>query len=422
MGQDYSDFWFIVYVNMSWFIISYHLNFYNIDRYQKNIDVISRLLMQFIIFTFVYIAYFSLREEVIDIRYQFKLLGIIFLGISVFRSLYLFALQRYRAEGGNFRNIVFIGSNPSADYIARFIEEHPETGYKTLGYFSNKDTDKDQYLGKIEDSFHFFENNTVDEIYCSIADLSRSQVEKFISYADNHLMKIKLLPDAKNIYTTKMQVDYFDYIPVLSLRRIPFDDPANQLLKRTFDIVFSSIVIVFVLSWLSPLLYFLIRMESKGPLFFKQRRDGLDGDTFVCYKYRSMFMNDEADKIQAIRGDNRVTRIGKFLRRTSIDELPQFFNVFVGDMSVVGPRPHMLSQTRKYMKIVDKFMVRHMVKPGITGLAQIKGYRGEIEKKSDMENRVKLDIFYIENWSFFLDLKIIIQTVINALKGEEKAY
>ena len=194
------------------------------------------------------------------------------------------------------------------------------------------------------------------------------------------------------------------------------------MLKRVFDIIFSSSVIIFILSWLTPLVAILIKLESKGPVFFKQARNGFNYKEFYCYKFRSMTTNSEANFYQATRGDQRITNIGKFIRKTSIDELPQFFNVLFGDMSVVGPRPHMVSHTDMYAKRIDKFMVRHFVKPGITGLAQISGYRGEVETDKDIIGRVKFDIFYIENWSLLLDLKIIFKTAINAVKGEEKAY
>jgi putative colanic acid biosynthesis UDP-glucose lipid carrier transferase len=378
--------------------------------------------LQIIIFTFIYFAFFTLIKQTIDVRYHLKLLAIIFISIGVFRSFYLYALQKYRARGGNFRNIIIIGNNKSTRKIISYIKDHPELGYKILGYFSDKPEKNGTFLGKVEESFDFMSKNIVDQIYCSIEDLSRKQIDSFVQYADNNLKVLKLLPDAKDAYTTKTEIEYFDYIPVLSLRKIPIDDNINQILKRSFDIVFSLFMIIFVLSWLTPLMYILIKIESKGPLFFKQKRDGLNGERFICYKYRSMYINEDSEKIQAVRGDNRVTKTGRFLRKTSIDELPQFLNVLVGDMSVVGPRPHMLSQTEKYSKLVDKFMVRHFVKPGITGLAQVRGYRGEVEKNEDMENRVKLDIFYIENWSFFLDLKIIWLTIINILKGEDKAY
>ena len=208
----------------------------------------------------------------------------------------------------------------------------------------------------------------------------------------------------------------------LKAKKLPFELVETKIVKRFFDIVFSILIIVFVLSWLIPILWILIKLESKGPLFFKQKRDGLNGDQFVCFKFRSMQINPVSNLIQTTKNDYRITNIGKFIRGTSIDELPQFFNVFLGDMSVVGPRPHMKSQSKNFILDVDNYMRRNSVKPGITGLAQIRGYRGEIEKKSDIENRVRLDIFYIENWSFFLDVRIIIQTFLNIFKGDEKAY
>ena len=209
--------------------------------------------------------------------------------------------------------------------------------------------------------------------------------------------------------------------PVLSLQRTLLHEPVTKAFKRTFDIFFSAFVILFILSWLVPILAILIKLESKGPVFFKQGRPGLDEEEFSCYKFRSMKMNQTTER-EASKNDPRVTKIGRFLRKTSLDELPQFFNVLVGDMSVVGPRPHLWSQNRVYGNRVKKYMVRHYVKPGITGLAQVKGFRGEIETDDDMINRIKLDVFYIENWSFILDVKIIFQTVINIFKGEEKAY
>jgi len=193
--------------------------------------------------------------------------------------------------------------------------------------------------------------------------------------------------------------------------------------KRLFDICFSLFVCVFVLSWLLPILWILVKLESKGPLIFKQNREGLNGDNFICYKIRSMRMNEKSyNNIHTTKNDSRITKIGSFLRKTSMDELPQFFNVLLGDMSVVGPRPHIASLSIEYQKEVHDYLKRHIVKPGITGLAQVSGYRGEVKRKSDIKNRVRLDIFYIENWSFFLDLKIIIKTVLNVFKGEDKAY
>ena len=232
----------------------------------------------------------------------------------------------------------------------------------------------------------------------------------------------KLIPEANELYSKNYQLEYYDNTAVLNVKKLPFDYPESILIKRFFDIVFSIIICVFVMSWLTPILWVIVKLDSKGPLFFKQEREGLNGTKFSCYKFRSMRINNLSDKIHATKNDERVTRIGSFIRKTSIDELPQFFNVLKGDMSVVGPRPHMNSLSLEYQRDIDNYLQRHAVKPGITGLAQISGYRGEVMKRSDIKNRVRMDIFYIENWSFLLDIKIIVQTVLNVFKGEEKAY
>jgi len=202
----------------------------------------------------------------------------------------------------------------------------------------------------------------------------------------------------------------------------PLSDPKKQILKRTFDIVFSLLVIVFLLSWLIPLVAIIIKIESNESVFFLQKRSGYKNIPFNCIKFRSMASNKQADFQTAKKNDARVTKFGAFMRKTSIDELPQFINVFLGDMSVVGPRPHMLSQTDMYSKITKKYMTRHMVKPGITGWAQVMGARGEIFTDKDMERRIEKDIWYLQNWSFFLDMKIIFLTLYNIVRGDEQAY
>jgi putative colanic acid biosynthesis UDP-glucose lipid carrier transferase len=200
------------------------------------------------------------------------------------------------------------------------------------------------------------------------------------------------------------------------------DNSLHEKGKRVFDVLFSLMIIIGILSWLIPVLAIIIRLDSKGSLFFTQKRNGLYNKEFSCFKFRSMGINEFSDVDQASKHDERITKVGKFIRKTSIDELPQFFNVLFGNMSVVGPRPHMVKHTNMYAERIDRFMERHLIKPGITGLAQTKGFRGEIETDKDIINRVRYDIFYIEKWSFLLDLKIIFNTVFIALKGDKKAY
>ena len=259
-------------------------------------------------------------------------------------------------------------------------------------------------------------------IYCVASKFNQKELQNLINFADNNLIKVKIIPDNKETFSRAMTIELYDNIPVLNLRKVPLDTEYGRLSKRAFDVVFSSFVILFVLSWLTPILFILMQLESPGPLYFKQKRHGFKRQLFWCYKYRSMTASSTANSKMATKNDVRITRLGAILRKTSIDELPQFFNVFLGEMSVVGPRPHMELHTWDYEVSVDKYLVRHFVKPGITGLAQIKGYRGEITHKADIFNRTKLDIFYVEKWSLALDIQIIGQTLINAFMGEDKAY
>jgi putative colanic acid biosynthesis UDP-glucose lipid carrier transferase len=246
-------------------------------------------------------------------------------------------------------------------------------------------------------------------------------LKDLVEFTDEYRKTIKFIPDSKAIFSKNLKIDYYEFFPVLSLQRTLLHDPITKVFKRLFDIIFSLFVLVFLLSWLVPILAILIKLESRGPIFFKQGRPGIEEKEFFCFKFRSMKINKTTEQ-EASKNDPRVTKIGRFIRKTSIDEMPQFLNVLMGDMSVVGPRPHLWSQNKAYGNKIKKYMVRHYVKPGITGLAQVRGFRGEIENDEDMINRIKYDVFYIENWSLILDIKIIAQTVINIFKGEEKAY
>jgi len=342
----------------------------------------------------------------------------VFASILIIKLVIFYLLKRYRKYlGGNYRTTIILGDNQRTRTLRKFFNSNTEYGYqyKRLVDFSAKDFN-------LEEVFDWILTNKINEIYCSVAELNNDQLNQVIEFADNNLKPLKFLPDNKDIYTRQLKMEYYGYLPILSLRNIPINDPLNKFIKRAFDILMSMLVIVFVLSWLTPMLAILIRMESKGPIFFRQKRNGLDYKEFYCYKFRSMRENPQADLHQVKRGDKRITRVGKFIRKTSLDEMPQFYNVLLGEMSVVGPRPHMVSHTHMYAERIDKFMVRHFIKPGITGLAQTSGFRGEVESDNDIINRVRYDIFYLENWSLLLDLKIVFQTIYNAVKGEDKAY
>lgn len=410
---------FHTYLIVGWTMLSIKNEFYKIHRYTKVPTILRKLFTQFVFFFLILYAFIGFFKQADMSRFALAQYFVIVLWtVSVVKIIIFLIMMNYRGNlKGNITNVVVVGKNKKTEQLIRVFRERGEYGYNFLKQFSLKTPGFD-----INECFDFIIKNEVDEIYCSISELKNHEMTSIINFADNNLKTLKFIPDNKNIFAKKLKFEYYDYIPVLSLRDIPLHNPINAFLKRSFDIVFSLVVILGLLSWLTPLLAILITMESRGPVFFRQTRNGIDNKEFYCYKFRSMAPNKNADDIQATKDDMRVTKIGKFIRRTSIDELPQFYNVLFGTMSVVGPRPHMVKHTNEYATSVDKYMVRHFVKPGITGLAQIRGYRGEIENNTDIQNRIKFDIFYIENWSMFLDVKIIVQTIINAFKGEVKAY
>lgn len=410
---------YILYISILWIIISIKNHFYEVHRYTKIVQVITLLLRQIILFSVILYAFIGFFKQPNISRLALgNYLFFIFITISAFKFLTFFLLKKYRANlGGNRRNVIVIGKNEKARQLINIFNSRLDFGYIFKKQFSvNEDN------VSLDNCYSYIIKNNIDEIYFSVSELSDEQINNLVDFADNNLRELKFIPDNKEIYSKKLKYEYYDYIPILSLRAIPLQESINKSVKRMFDVLFSSAIIIFLLSWLTPILAIIIKLESRGPVFFKQSRNGFNYNEFYCYKFRSMTPNKNAHLHQATKEDQRITKVGKFIRKTSMDELPQFFNVLFGDMSVVGPRPHMVSHTNMYAQRVDKFMVRHFVKPGITGLAQISGFRGEIETDKDIINRVKYDIFYIENWSILLDIKIIFQTFIRALKGDEKAY
>jgi Undecaprenyl-phosphate glucose phosphotransferase len=276
--------------------------------------------------------------------------------------------------------------------------------------------------GGLDEFEAFVIDNEIDEIYYTLPLTYTKKITELVNFCDKNMIRFKVVPDFRGFLFKRVNIDFFDDVPVVTLREEPLTDFINRVMKRLFDLAFSSLVIVFILSWLYPIIAILIKLSSKGPILFKQVRSGVDNEEFICYKFRSMTQSDNADSKQATKGDARITKMGAFLRKSSLDEFPQFMNVFMGNMSIVGPRPHMLVHTEEYSTLINKYMVRQLVKPGITGAAQVRGYRGETKELKDMEGRVRLDVWYIENWSLAVDINIIFQTVWNVFKGDEKAF
>jgi len=411
---------FLLFISFGWVITSLVSSFYEVHRFSTIIRILKLLFRQILLFSLLIFAYSGINLNLnLDPKLIIKYILVSFFCIAIFKYLMFFLLKRYRSIfKGNIRKTIILGKTPQSESLEKFLIETPAYGFINKKIICFKDRPK----LNIEAIFDYISNEEIDEIFCSISELNNEDLLAVVNYADNNLKVVKFIPDRSKVLSKKLQHDYYGIIPILTFRTIPLDDPFSALLKRVFDIVFSLAVIVLILSWLTPLIALVIKVESKGSVFFTQSRNGYNFKSFNCFKFRSMVINPKADLEQVTRGDARITIFGQLLRKTSLDEMPQFFNVLKGDMSVVGPRPHMLSHTDMYAKKIDKFMVRHFVKPGITGLAQVSGFRGEVETDKDIIGRVQHDIFYIENWSFFLDLKIIFQTLYNTIRGEEKAY
>lgn len=346
--------------------------------------------------------------------------------ISAYRLLFRWLLKQYRLRGGNLRHVVLVGSTDNNLELYHELTDDPTFGYRVYGYFDNASRAdfpaSCPYLGvPAEVTSYLKEHLLVEQLYCSLPSQERMTIVSIIDYCENNLVHFYNVPSVRNYLHNRMYMTLTGSIPVLSLRRVPLNQTENRVLKRVFDILFSG----FVLCVLFPFIFLFvatgIKLTMPGPIFFRQKRNGLNDREFYCLKFRSMRVNKDSDKMQATKDDPRKTRFGNFLRSTSLDEIPQFFNVLMGDMSVVGPRPHMLKHTEEYSRIINKYMVRHFVKPGITGWSQVTGFRGETKELCQMEGRVKGDIWYIEHWSFWLDLQIILRTVTNVLRGEEKA-
>lgn len=401
-----------------WIIVSVFNRFYYIYRYTNFLKIINLLFNQIVLFALSLFCFAGVFPELeLKPNTIIKLLMPIAILIVFVKILTYYSIKTFRSYfGGNYRKTIIIGSSIESQNLELFFIKNKQAGYL------HKKTFSDVSKKSILDSINFVKEQEIDEIYCSTENINDQEVKALIKFCDNNLKTIKFIPNSTKLNSKKLIYETYDSLPILSLRRVPLQDSVNLFFKRLIDIIISLAVIVFVLSWLTPIIALFIKKESDGPVFFKQTRNGINYEEFSCLKFRSMIVNENAHKLQATKGDTRVTKIGAFLRKTSLDEMPQFINVLLGDMSVVGPRPHMIKENDKYYKTVDKYMLRHVIKPGITGLAQVSGYRGEVEKESDIVNRIKFDIYYLENWSILLDVKIILRTILNSIKGEDKAY
>ena len=401
-----------------WVLLVIYSNSYNIGRGVSYLNTIrTALKLIFILFSVIAIGNLFVDYFPFSIKSIFFSLVIFTFSILIFRILTHFILDSYRSYGGNIKNIAIIGYDKMGKDFFKTIKNNPHLGLRSLGIYnfnSNKKGSSD--IPNLGDFNNFYKYPTIiDEVYIS-TNVPISIQKELIDFCDQNLISVKLLPELANYQFKNFFIKKFYNIPVIEVNQLPLDLWYNQIIKRTFDIIFSLFVLIFFVSWMYLIFGIIIKIQSKGPILFHQKRHGIGGKVFYCYKFRTMVKNDEEDTKFADNNDSRLTKFGKFLRISALDEMPQFINVLIGNMSVVGPRPHPVKLNQQYSNKVNKFSKRHQFKPGITGLAQIRGYRGKVYNFHDMSSRVKLDRYYYKNWSLFIDFKICLKTFLGIIR------
>ena len=413
--------------NMTWLVCSYisasYLIYKDVDlkKISKRTAGAFALFCTTVLF-FIFIHQFSYSRLYVTLSIAgFGLF--LFLSRSILVTYVIFTRTNSRFQC----KIVIIGYNSISKDISSLFFNNYKT-IKVQGYFDDQHTcllnGEHPFLGEIKDVLSYAIANRVAEIYCSLSPENFSGLYQLAEEAEKSFIRFRFVPDLSAFIGRKVHVDFIENMPVLSLRSEPLASRTAQVKKRIFDLVMSSLIILFLLSWLLPLLAILIKLDSKGPVFFTQKRTGQNNEPFTCLKLRSLIAEQPSDAAvkQVTKNDERTTKTGRFLRKTNLDELPQFFNVWIGQMSIVGARPHMLRHTLDFATMETDYMVRHLSKPGVTGWAQINGYRGEIKQKYELKKRIEHDIWYIENWDPWLDIKIVFLTVYLTLKGDKNAY
>lgn len=417
---------FFLIFSLIWVVSGFLTEIYRINKLTsfKNTlwTLVGALLLHFCLLMLLLFAtnLYQLRGPYLPLLYAFTLILIV-----VSRLAYRITWKYFEFSGFDQRKIVVVGATHSGRALYEFFQSHDFARYNFKGFFDNNPdpliVHNALVKGRIEDLQAFCVKESIDEIYFALPPGNEELLARISKFADDNCIYLRITPDFGDAVSEKYNVFMLDSIPVLTTRREPLGMAVNVFMKRLFDIAFSLLVMVTVYPIVLPIIAIAIKLDSEGPVFFKQPRQGKKNKLFLCWKFRSMFVHGASER-QATKDDPRITRVGRFLRKTNLDEVPQFINVLMGDMSVVGPRPHISAQTDLYSEAIKKYKVRHFVTPGITGYAQVNGFRGETKEVSMMEKRVEYDVSYMENWSLALDVKIIFLTVWNMVKGEKSAY
>lgn len=405
----------IILLTLFWILLSGRTKLYSVARNLTYTIYLERLITHIFLFIFGVILLAKVSNN--NFLKQDRFLIAIFLFIMLFfiKTLVFFTLKYLRTLGINYRNIMFLDGDSSSELLRNILTDRKDYGFRIFEYPKENQLDTAKLV-------EFWKAKEIHTLYLSSNRVDAKKIDEISRLADNHKVKISLVPSiAKNNFF-RYDLGYIEMQPVLVRSKFPLDYLTNFIIKRTVDILFSTIVLIAICSWLFPLLYILIKLDSKGPVFFVQKRYGYHDGVFDCLKFRTMHVKNNCGTETTKENDKRITKIGRILRKMSLDEMPQFINVLRGDMSVVGPRPHMLLVDDHYKLKIGRYAIRSLVKPGITGLAQVNGLRGDAgDMDLNMQKRILADAFYVKNWSLSLDFIIVLKTVFLIIFGDKNA-
>lgn len=425
------SFWFYLASCSIWFTMSVFSNLYAEKRSNKFSEEIVLIIYQVILFSVslgAILFFFNLNDKYSSF---FILCYVVLLALLTVPTKYIIRKKIHAAlhKGNYFDNVLLIGASAAAANFYDTVKKYYYYGYKCIGYINTSNTLNNDcpYFGNFENVEEIIKNNAIDEVFIALPSSENKIIQNVIRICEIKNIRVRMLPDLSEYTSSSIYINNIGLVPVVNVGHLPLDKKENRILKRIFDIIFSVIFFLTIGIILFPIIALIIKLTSKGPIFFKQERWGHGNKKITCYKFRSMIKNssdidDDGKYNQAFKDDPRITLIGRILRKTNLDELPQFWNVLIGNMSVVGPRPHPTPLNLESMHTVDNYMLRHLVLPGISGLAQVNGCRGETKTTEEMQRRVDFDLYYIHRWSFWLDIQIIIQTMVNIVRGDQNAY
>lgn len=417
----------LLLLNILWFFNAGITGFYN-EIYLRSVAAqFINITKSTVIQVGTAVLFIFLAKEDLFTRNFIVFYGVIlFITISLRTVIFKEILRKLREKGKNVRNLLIIGAGDVGKNFKNTIVNNPEFGYRFVGFLDDN-INESEIVGSINELDDKIKSSLIDEVVIALQNESTQQLDEIIRVCNINATKIHIIPDYARFLSNRFQVSTIGNFPVITARNEPLEEVNRRFIKRTFDILFSIIVIVFILSWLFPIIAILSKLTSHGPVLFLQERIGAKNENFRCYKFRTMKVEESKNYTfkPVVAGDERVTKLGRILRRSNIDELPQFLNVFIGDMSVVGPRPHAIPYQDMYGQIFEEIKLRLNVKPGITGWAQVNGLRGDVEDEELNRlrtiQRMKYDLWYIENWSMKLDMQIILMTIWQMITGDTKA-